>query len=414
MTPEVAVWVESSGNRVECVVLSASIFHGRDDPMSQPSASTVTLEILGPLPTEAVIGAAVGIDAIIDSVVYPRFRGEVSDLQVEWASVDTPTPRIIATGALGRIARRVVGDEPFPQELDGARVNRVLTLAGYPPEPALTDPGVVQVLARDVDAQPAQTLAHETANDGAGVVWEDVTGRLLYADALHRRGMPIAMEFSACDIGIGLTWTQSLEGIANDARVRYGVAPEGGEQPEVQAIDSASVALRGTYGVSLSTQIASEADAQKRADDIVARQSEPAWMLEGLEVNLALFQPEDVALLMSLDMHDLVSVTGLPAGSPATSALLWVEGWRESIQGVYPAGMSWVVALATSDYCRTGAAPRWSDLTEAQTWDDIGEVTWNEASCIPPQPSRGRWDDVASSLRWDQVTPVMEWDDWSS
>jgi hypothetical protein len=415
-TPSAIAWVGDAAGRIECQVLSASIHHGRDDPSSQPEASTATLELVGVLPAEVAIGARVRVSAVLGGVEYPRFDGEITDVEVGWDTVDLTRPRIIAAGDLGRLGRRPIGDVPWPAELDGARVARILQLAGFPPAPLETDPGTVQILARDVDRQPALALAQSTAIDGAGVLWQDRAGAILYADALHRRGVATSLELDACDVGLGLGWAATLEGLCNEAHIRYGVAPDGGEQPEVTASDPVSIAERGLYGESLTTQLATAADAQRRADVTVARQAAPAWVLGGLEVDLGALDPVRTAQLLELvEIHELLSITGLPAGSPATSALLWVEGWRETIEGgAEPGAIAWSVAYATSDYCRTAAPPLWDDLAAALTWDSVDPaLTWNSSTCIPPQPSRGRWNDAPASLRWDTIDPAATWDTWA-
>jgi hypothetical protein len=413
--PDAIAWVGAGEAAIECQVTSAQIHHGRDDPTSQPEASSATLELVGAMPSEAVIGARVRVSAVLGGVEYPRFEGEITDVSVGWDTPDIARPTIIAVGDLGRTGRRVVGDAPWPAELDGARASRILTLAGFPPDPLVTDPGTVQILARDVDAQPALALAQEVASDGGGVIWQDRAGAIAYADALHRRGAVVGLTVDACDVGIGLAWEQSLEGLANDVRVSYGLPPVGGgDQPAVTASDPASIAARGTYEAKLTTQLATVTDAQRRADEIIARQSVPTWVLGGLELDLALLDhAHTVALLETLDMHELVAITGLPDTSPATSAALWVEGWRETIEGVPGGGLSWRVAYATSDYCRTSAPPNWDDLPPELTWNGLDPArTWNTALCIPPQPSRGGWDDAPATVRWDTLAPTVTWDTW--
>jgi len=407
--PVAIVTIGAGADQIECQVLRASILHGRDDALTQPVASSATLELVGELPAAAVIGARVMVEAEYSATKRrTRFVGEITDRGVSWDDVDIPTPRIIAVGDIGRIGRRVVGDAPFPVELEGERVARILTLAGFPPEPLLSDPGTVHVLARDVDRQPALGLAHATAEDGGGMVWQDREGRVRYADAQHRRGIVDTLEVQACDIGIGLEWSETLEGLVNDVTIRYGPTPEGGEQPEVRASDPDSIAERGTFAVSTTTAIANVEDANERAGLIIARYARPAWSLGGLELDmdlLDLVQTEDV---LTLDVHSLLSVTGLPESSPQTSAVLWVEGWAEIID---PGG--WVIAFNTSDYCRTAAAPFWDDLPPAVTWDSIDPVlSWDDARCMPPEPPRGRWNDVPSSVRWDTVDPTTTWDNW--
>ena len=229
--PAPVAWIGTSAGRVECEVLSATIHHGRDDPTSQPVASTLTLELVGPIPPGAAIGARVRVAGVLNGTTYTRFDGEVTDLGVGWDSPDTARPRVIAVGDLARTGRRPIGDVPWPQELDGARVSRIMSLAGFPLDPLLSDPGTVQVLARDVDRQPALALAQGTAEDGAGLLWQDREGRIRYADALHRRGVASAIEFRACDIGIGLGWEETLEGLVNVAHVRYGPTRRAAHRP---------------------------------------------------------------------------------------------------------------------------------------------------------------------------------------
>lgn len=414
MTVPAAVALIGAGE-AEGQILSASIHHGRDDATGQPEANSASFALVGDLPAAAVIGARVTIAAVLGGTQYPRFVGEITDVGLSWDNVDTPRPTIVAVGDLARLGRRQIGDTPWPQELDGARVSRVLTLAGFPPDPLLSDPGTLQVIARDVDRQPALDLAQGTATDGAGLLWSDTSGRIRYADALHRRGAAVALALTAGDLGLGASWGASLDGLVNDAYVRWGPTPPGGDQAEVHSSDPDSITARGTFGASLSTAIASAVDAQKRADMIVARQAVPAWILGGLEVDLAyLDQATTATLLAALETHALLSITGLPASSPMTSALLWVEGWRETITGLEGGGVGWVLALATSDYCRTAAAPRWNDLDPAETWDTVDPArTWNRATCLPPLPPRGRWDDVPSTTRWDLVDPALTWDTWT-
>jgi hypothetical protein len=67
-----------------------------------------------------------------------------------------------------------------------------------------------------------------------------------------------------------------------------------------------------------------------------------------------------------------------------------------------------------SGYCRTVPPPRWDDLNPTWTWDTIGTLTWDQATCIGPQPDRGRWADVPATLRWDQIPPATTWDTWTA
>jgi hypothetical protein len=263
-----------------------------------------------------------------------------------------------------------------------------------------------------VDAQPAMAVAADAAFDGGGFVWCATDGAVLYADAFHRRAAAVVLELVACDLPVSLAWVQALDGLANDVSVRYGVAPEGGEQPEIRADDPSSIATYGTHAASLTTRIAVESDAAERANLILARQASPAWVLSALSFDL---QSPGVGLaltsaLLALEMHDLISVTGMPAGAPMTGAFVFVEGWVETID---PG--AWRIELLVSDYCRTAPAPQWDDVSPDWVWDGLDPaLTWDAITCLPPFVAGypDRWVDVPSSQRWDTLDPSIEWDEW--
>jgi len=261
-------------------------------------------------------------------------------------------------------------------------------------------------LAQDVDSQYALDVLHGTANDGGGLLWQTVAGDVLYADAEHRRSARVVHTFDACDVGVDLGWQQSLEGLVNNLYLRYGA---GVPQEEVHVQDAVSISERGRFGLSLTTAISTEADAQRRAEEIVGRQSQPSWVLGGLEVELAFLpEPTRVTLLTAVDVHSLIAVTGLPPESPAVDALLWVEGWRETI-----GGDSWLIAYATSDYCRSAATAVWDGVPQSATWDSVpSDVLWDSAICFPPSLDEGRWDQTAATDRWDTLSPDIVWDSW--
>lgn len=399
---------------VSCLAETATIRHGRGDPSGQPDASTIVVDLPLQIPATVTVGTAVVLDAHLGGSTYRRFTGTVTDIAVTFDDPDHPVTTVIAASPLAVMGRRIIGDTPWAQELDGARVNRAITLAAVPTDALRTDAGTVAVLARDVDAQPAGDIARDVATDAGGMLWGAKDGAVLYADADHRRGAQPKLTLDTCTMPVDIVWALSTEGMANDVRIRYGPADP---QDEYHATDTGSIATFGKYGVSLSTQLAAAGDAQARAGMILARSSDPAWVLTGVGIFLEVVSKvidDDAAdlaytaALLGLEIHDLVSVTGLPAASPYTSAILFVEGWQETISWG-----SWRLALAVSDFCRTSPEPRWDDVPASYTWDTFPDLTWDEATCVGPIPPSGTWNDVAASLRWDQVDPSITWDTWS-
>ena len=360
---------------VSCLVDSVTIRYGRDDTDSQPEAASATVELSldphGPetLPGGLEVGAAVRVVTTTELVASTRFVGRVTDVSLGWDDAGEATPnaliaQVICTSLLAELGRRVVGDVPWPQELDGARVRRILLNAGVTLDPLWSDPGTVQILPRDVDAQAALPLAQEAASWARGVVWETRSGEVRYADAAHRFGTGASLELDTCDVFVSPTWRRSTEGLVNKVSISYGIVPEGGEQPRYEDTNPTSVARYGRYEISTATELADAADAAETGRLLLVRNSSPVWVMSSLPVDVKSLNPEDTVALLSLDMHSLVYLTGLPyAGSAPTTAFLWVEGSTETL-----AAGTHEIDLAVSGYCRTVPAPQWDHVDPAWLW----------------------------------------------
>jgi hypothetical protein len=349
---------------------------------------------------------------------YPpayRFTGRVTDVSLGWDDAAEQTPeagvaQVIAVGTMADLGRRVVGATPFPQEDDGDRVARVAELAGMPLDPARSDPGVVQILARDIDSQPALKVMQETAVSAMGMVWQNRTGSLMYADSNHRHNVPVSLVLDACDVLVTPTWVRNLDGLTNDVSIGYGVAV-GSEQPRYLRTDAASVDKWGRYAYALTTELVALADAQAMGNLLVTRNNRPVWVLGTIPVAVEDLSAPDTNALLGLDVNDLVQLTELPAiGAAPTTLYTWVEGWTETLAfGVHE------MELVLSDYCRTSVPIHWNDPV-VTTWNTVPPITrtWDEGVCWGgPLPGSGRWDDTLTSLRWDQVQPATTWDTWN-
>jgi hypothetical protein len=402
---------------IACLVDRVAIHYGRDDTNSQPDASSCTVDLSfntdeTPYP-DIEIGYLLVITEVFNGTIYNRFRGTITDQTTTWDDADENTPnhlsvQIIGTDPLAGMGRRVIGDVPFPQELDGARMQRIFTAAGVNWNPNFSDPGTVQILTRDIDSQPALDVARGTADSAGGIVWADTLGTIFYADANHRRNTVSALTLDACDILVTPQWARTTAGLINKVSIGYGVAPDGGEQPRYIAQNDPSIARFGRYEFTAETELAAQADATAMGQLLLVRNSSPVWVMDTLPVDVEGLDAPRTATLLGLQMHSLITLTGLPgAGSAPTSAVLWVEGWSETYEyGVHE------LDLSVSGYCRTSPPPRWDDVAPTTTWD-AAPGTWDDATCFGPQPSLGRWDDVSASVRWNTITPnTITWDTW--
>jgi hypothetical protein len=224
---------------------------------------------------------------------------------------------------------------------------------------------------------------------------------------MHRRGATAALSLDACDILVTPTWRRNTEGLINAVSIGYGVAPSGGEQPRYTATNPTSQERYGRYELSTATQLATLADATALGQMLLVRNASPVWIMAALPVDVKGLSPEETAALLGLNMHSLITLTGLPAANSApTSVSLWVEGSTETLAaGVHE------LELLVSGYCRTAPAPLWDDVDPALLWD-AAPGTWDDWTCQGPQPSLGRWTDVPASMRWNTVPPTVTWDAW--
>jgi hypothetical protein len=374
-----------------------------------------------PLPALVDTGAVIVVTTSLalsdgSSVQSVRFIGRITDIALGWEANGEDTPdsgvgQVVAVGLLADLARRVVGAAPFPQELDAARVTRILNAAGLSPPPNTIDPGTVQILPRDIDSAAALEVIHSTADSANGILWETRGGEIRYADAEHRRNIrTYGVVLDACDVDVTPTWSRTLEGLVNQVSIGYGIAPEGSEQPRYVAEAPASVTTWGRYNYSLGSELAALVDATALGQLLLARNSSPVWNLSAVPVNADHLAVEAYRSLLALEMHSLVNLTGMPAiGTVPTSSAVWLEGWTERLAwGVH------TFDLALSGYCRTAPPPHWDDINPGATWNTMAaSVTWDSAACLGPTSDYGRWDDVSATTRWDDLAPTVTWDSWT-
>lgn len=388
-----------------------TIRHGRDDVDDQPTASTCSFTIEATATALPRVGDEVTVDLGADAVAYftaplsavRRFAGRVTDLQAIPARGVNGRAfvRVVAVAPLAILGRTIVGDTPWPAELDGVRADRVLDLAAAA-NPAIVvddvDPGFYDVRARDVDRQPALGLLQELARDTLGILVGLRSGAIAYQDAEHRRNSPVRVTVNASEALADTAWTQDLAGLTNDVVVAYGDASP---QAEVSVVDEVSVDAFGRYGVRLATQLDDETGASALASALIGRGSRPAWRIENLTIELLRsVDTANAAILLDLEVSDLVAVTGFPTTGPFVTSSLWVEGWTETI-----ARDEWTLVLNVSGFAYGGPPARWVDVSDELSWAEVApDVSWLGFSAFDfPRENAGRWVDLASNLDWTDV-----------
>lgn len=408
------------------------ITQGRTDPDGQPVPGVCVLQLrtdaLAQLPRAGdELRVELGEDALawagLDTVEElaagrVRFVGHITD-QVARPGLRPDDPGVLqltATTPRARLGRTYVGDTPWPVELDGARAARILELAAV--DAGLTlgdhDPGTVEVLARDVDRQPAARLLDDLAADTGGTLVELRDGTLVWHDAEHRQGVASSVELTAANVlRESAEAAQKLGGTVNDVELGYGPLVGGQQLDSVRWTDSASRDRFGPFSTPpRTTQLLDEADADALAYRIVGTSSVPRWNQPGLAVELlsggGTVDAAQRRKLLQLQQGDLLTVAGFPAAGPFRRARLWAEGWTEEVSRTH-----WRLSIVGSDYGRGGPAPRWADVASDLTWADVDpDVTWWAAVGWDfGEDDPGRWLDRPGRQTWDQLDPALTWAD---
>lgn len=398
---------------------TVTIRHGRSKPDGQPDASSCSLVSRDALLPE--VGQDLTVDLGPDAIAAfgsaagatPRFVGRITQAQLvpePGTSSRRRRVNVTATGRLATLGRQYVGDVPWPQETDGARVARLLALAtGVTLGPV--DSGTVDVLPRDVDRQPLLKLAQEVATDADGVLHQLRDGRVAYHDADHRQLVAEALELRATEVLWPVVWQQDLEGMVNDLTVGYGA---GEPQLEHREVDDQAVATHGLYAAKVATQLADQAAAEAYALLTVARRGRPWWDLSTVSLDLvrglgttAELHPRAAAVL-ALELGALLRITGWPTTGPQQLGRFWVEGWSETITPT-----SWRTVLSVTPYGRTGPAARWVDVDPATSWAEFpAGMTWAQlASWDPGTTPSGKWYGTPSDMTWADA-PAATWAAW--
>ena len=407
-----------------CMVLAnVTVVHGRGGFGETGSPSSTTIEILHPAGMMPDWQSG-DILELVDADNVSMFAGRVVERKL--AHTDKDGTRmglftVTAAGALAALGVRMVGDTPWPQETGAQRAGRILVAADV----RWRVQGVLdlQVLARDVDRQPAAGLLDELAEWTGAAVFDTPTGEVVYqAMASRTRIHPYrwndfdpaltwndfdpaltwdgdppsigqwpspASQFPTvlpCDAVVWEPeWFTSEAAVINQVTVAYGPADP---QAEVELADAASIGRHSRRHLSMSTGLAGAADATARATHILTTQHAERWQIGDVTVALGALDTTTRGKVLGLLCGDHVTLEGLPQPAPATDWTGIVEGWtytmwadggqfHEQMVLTLSDPLLSLVVMQWQDYTATYL---WSDHPDALTWDDLETTSVLEAA----------------------------------
>jgi hypothetical protein len=353
------------------------------------------------------------------------FHGRITDLDARYdyqLAGGSTRIDVTAKDPTADLANVRIGDEPWPVESLGSRVDKILALSGTGMT-ARVDPTIAETLVtyRDVDSQGAAGLITELAASVAGVAWaavhdstdvyywiedprnrvalyflqmNDATGQVeVKPNASATPTIPLTAHNVLAD---PIRWQQSVSDIATRADITWleqGVDDEGQvtttERHQVTINNELETKL-GRRGFSLSTELVSQADASRVASTLLAAQHSSEWRLDGvtwaIKYEDELTQAEATAAMDLLDgtvrIGHSLSITGLPAWVPVSeSVLIYIEGGNY----VFEDG-NWRLEL-TGSSSGQGTSIKWEEADPTWPWTSFQNLSWLDLIGVGAAPA---------------------------
>jgi hypothetical protein len=335
-----------------------TITYGRNDFFEATQPSYCNIELLNLDGTSPVIELldTVLIEVTDSTGAYIKlFTGEISGVynRFEGAGLGGKpnTLQIQAIGALGLLVKRYAGGVAYPEELDGARIQRILeetlfvawedisntftwndftteTWANYGVQGIDTiDAGRYEMLARSAQVQQAYELTDITQQSGLGYLYDTADFEIGYADAERRSENYTTnlIELDADLVNADIQTRLQTADIVNSVVIQY-------DDPvlEVVAQNDTSINNYGLLEEIRSTILAETVDATEQATNFVNYRGTPKTSLEAVSVNLAHSDMTNTVRddLLAVTMDSLLYLDNIPVGLiPEGYFEGFVEGW---------------------------------------------------------------------------------------
>ena len=388
------------------ILQDGTITYGRNDFFEATQPSYCNIELLNLDGTSPVVELldTVLIEVTDSTGAYIKlFTGEVSGVynRFEGAGLGGKpnTLQIQAIGALGLLVKRYAGSVAYPEELDGARIQRILeetlfvawedisntfiwndftieTWANYGVQGIDTiDAGRYEMLARSAQVQQAYELTDITQQSGLGYLYDTADFEIGYADAERRTDNYATnlIELDANLVNADIQTRLQTADIVNSVVIQY-------DDPvlEVVAQNDTSINNYGLLEEIRSTILAETVDATEQATNFVNYRGTPKTSLEAVSVNLAHSDMTNTVRddLLTVTMDTLLYLDNIPVGLILEGSFEgFVEGWtwtlgRKNLELTMSVSNSIYSTLDVQweDY---NALIQWQNLDNTTTWLDV-------------------------------------------
>ena len=378
-----------------------TITYGRNDFFEATQPSYCNIELLNLDGTSPVVELldTVLIEVTDSTGAYIKlFTGEVSGVynRFEGAGLGGKpnTLQIQAIGALGLLVKRYAGGVAYPEELDGARIQRILeetlfvawedisntftwddftteTWANYGVQGIDTiDAGRYEMLARSAQVQQAYELTDITQQSGLGYLYDTADFEIGYADAERRTDNYATnlIELDANLVNADIQTRLQTADIVNSVVIQY-------DDPilEEAAQNDTSINAYGLLEEIRSTILAQTLDAQEQATNFVNYRGTPRTSLEAVSVNLAHSDMTNTVRddLLAVTMDTLLYLDNIPVGLiPEGYFEGFVEGWTWTLGRK---NLELTMSVSNSIYSTLDV--QWEDYNALIQWQNLDNTT---------------------------------------
>lgn len=214
-----------------------------------------------------------------------------------------------ASDAFALFARNLNDGDAAPEELSGARINRVLdqVRVNWPALDRDIDTGNATLEAGNVDDNTLNYLGNVVEASEQGLVFMSKDGKVAFRQRLTT---PTLSPVEFRDDGTGVPYEDVKIGFGTDLMVNQAIVTA----PDGTAIRQ-NVSSQVKYGIiekTLDTQLSTLAQAEAIADYIIGRYSEPEYRVESVTVNLRALTSQQVEDVLDLELGDQARLVFTP------------------------------------------------------------------------------------------------------
>ena len=387
-------------------IANLNITSGRTSIYEQPVAGFCSVELINFDNTNYPF--TVGTDILISikdstGTFVNLFGGFISDLEISVQSAGATgyvtAARITALGALARLAR-ANWELALAKDFDGDQIYTILSdlllnnwnevapaLQWQDYDPTTTwanaenvglgeidQPGQYEMVARAADPVSSYTLASQIAESGLGYLFEDSSGRIGYADALHRQTYLSTYgytEISAnTSIGVGLKSITRSGDVRNYITLNY-------KNSQIVESDLASISQYGKFAEIFDTNLENAGEAAAVAARRLQLKAYPRAFFDSIEFPLGSPEIDDADRddLLNIFMGLPLWITDLPPNIVDSQFQGYVEGWN--FRASYNA-LSISINLSPIEFSQVTL--RWDQVSALESWNTINPtLTWENA-----------------------------------